>query len=372
MDFKEAVNRTQNRLVEEGGTMKDLLGYSKSWTPPELVDDTEWEAILAKAERLPITMGAFPFGFEFPMHTLKPEADFGVSLTSESQAAATFRHQAKHDESDILAHTVLHYLDRLDSDIVTLRDIVGRKLMLEFDIGSAHGRDLELPGFFLRPGQRPIIGEHHQSADVFTVAEALVSSLGWQLTTGERTKLKQIYAAQPSNVRMESFGIFPSRGRSIRLAVMGFETIAAVGKFLEKTEWPGNIANVLTILRGFQRQVSLGCNGLNLDVQENQLGTSLGITATMKPRYTNEPNYWIDDPVVWTPFLDALKRENFVYTNKIKALSGWLSKPQVLYGKAGCFILLRGIHHMKIVITDAGEMKAKAYVFMILTAADNI
>ena len=39
----------------------------------------------------------------------------------------------------------------------------------------------------------------------------------------------------------------------------------------------------------------------------------------------------------------------------------------MLYGKSGRFVLLRGIHHIKLVVSGNRLQKAKAYVFMVLS-----
>ena len=68
MDTDAAVALTQDRLAEEGGTMGELLGHFRNRVSPVLIGDPQWERILERAGKLPITMGALPFGFELPLH----------------------------------------------------------------------------------------------------------------------------------------------------------------------------------------------------------------------------------------------------------------------------------------------------------------
>lgn len=368
MNFKDAVKLTQERLAAENGTMGDLFGYSKEWTTEGLVGTTEWQLLLECANALPITMGAFPFGFEFPLHKQSPEADFGVSLTGGTKTSDIFSEKAKQDQTDILANTIVRYMNAMCLQGSSLQDIVGKKLMLEFDIGSAVDGIAELPGFFLRPNRRAIGGGGAQFNDVLTVSNALVSSVGWELAEGERQQLRKIHAAQPTGICMDSFGVFPSRSRGIRLAVMGFESRDSLGTFLADIDWTGNISEVLAVMSRFEERAAVVRNGVNLDIQDGSLGSTLGITAMIKQRFTNDPRYWIDDPEVWSPFLDALRQEEIVFSEKLDALSGWVSKPKVLFGKSGSFILMRGIHHIKLVVSEGRLAKAKAYVFMILSA----
>ena len=90
MDIDAAVTLTQDRLAGEGATMADLLGYFRNRVSPVLVGDAAWARILECAEKLPITMGALPFGFELPLHDRRPRADLGVSLASGTRPAAFF------------------------------------------------------------------------------------------------------------------------------------------------------------------------------------------------------------------------------------------------------------------------------------------
>ena len=113
---------------------------------------------------------------------------------------------------------------QMDAEYSPLREIVGRKLMLEYDIGSARGGESPFPALFLRPGERPIVGARGQEADASMVVDALVSSVGWQTNDAERENVERAYLAQPEDTRLDAFGVFPSRSRSIRLAIMGFKS----------------------------------------------------------------------------------------------------------------------------------------------------
>ena len=126
----------------------------------------------------------------------------------------------------------------METENSPLRDIAGRKLMLEYDIGSAQDGQGSFPGLFLRPGERPIIGANGQEDDVVMVSDALASGVGWEINDAERKYLQQAYLAQPEDTRMDSFGVFPSRSRAIRLAVMGFKSQQEVSRYLENTAGP--------------------------------------------------------------------------------------------------------------------------------------
>ena len=366
MDTDEAITRTQDRLAEEGGSMADLLGHLRNRISGVLIGDREWQRVLQCAGRLPITMAALPFGFELPLHERRPEADFGVSLASGTRAGDWFEELARGDERDETAKAVVRLFREMESGGSPLREIVGRKLMLEYDIGSALGNELAQPGIFLRPGERPIVGGD-QLNDVSAVVDALVSCVGWEMNDAQRKSLERVYRAQPADTRMDSFGVFPSRSRAVRLAIMGFKSQQEICSFLQDTRWPGRISAVESVISRFRERANIVRSGANIDVEEDGVGAALGLTLIVKQRYTKDARYWLDGLTDWDPFLEALGHEDLVVTEKLGALAGWVSKPSMLFGKTGRYVLLRGIHHIKLVISQGKLQKAKAYVFMVLS-----
>ena len=369
MEIDEAVTLTQDRLAQEGGTMGDLLGHFRNGISPVLIGDREWEDILGCAGTLPITMGALPFGFELPLHVREPQADFGVSLASGTRPAAFFQKRARVDRSDETAGAITRLFRQMDTEASPLRDIVGRKLMLEFDVGSAQHGAGSLPGMFLRPGEQPIVGARGQADDAAMVVDALLSCVGWEMTGAERGNVERVYRAQPEDTRMDSFGVFPSRSRTIRLAIMGFKSGQETCSYLEDTDWPGRISAVDSVIERFRERANIVRVGVNIDVEEEGVGPTLGLTLIVKQRYTKESRYWLDGLTDWDPFLKALSHEDLVFPEKIAALAGWVSKPTTPFAKSGNYVLLRGIHHIKLVMSENRLRKAKAYVFLVLSGA---
>ena len=208
--------------------------------------------------------------------------------------------------------------------------------------------------------------------DIGLVVEALVSSVGWGMHDTQRENVERAYLAQPGDTRMDSFGIFPSRSRAIRLAIMGFKSQQEICGYLENTGWPGQVSAVDSVIARFKKRVNIVRTGVNIDVQEEGVGPTLGLTLIVKQRYTKDSRYWLDGLTDWDPFLDALGHEDLVDTEKLTALADWVSKPTTLFAKSGRFVMLRGIHHIKLVISENQLRKAKAYVFMVLSGAVSI
>ena len=369
MEIDEAVNITQDHLADEGDTMGDLLEKFRARISPVLIGENEWAQILARAETLPITMAALPFGFELPLHDPTPRADLGVSLASRTRTATFFENRARNDPADETANVIKRLFSQIDTEESELQEIVGRKLMLEYDIRSGEEDNASIPGMFLRPGERPISGATNQVNDVSLVVDALVAGVDWERNENERINVRRTFLAQPANTRMDSFGVFPSRSRFVRLAVMGFETQHEICEYLQNIDWPGDVAAVDQVISRFQKRVAIARTGANIDVHEDGVGPSLGLTLIVKQRYTKDSRYWLDGLTDWNPFLDALGHEALVSQDKLKEIAGWVSKPAMLFAKSGRYVMLRGIHHIKLVIQGNELTKAKAYVFMVLSAA---
>ncbi|MCY4130310.1 MAG: hypothetical protein OXG15_13845 [Gammaproteobacteria bacterium] len=368
MEIDEAVNVTQDRLIGEGETMRDLLQHFRNYVSPCLIGETQWTEILNCGGTLPITLAALPFGFELPLHDPEPKADLGVSLASGTRSATFFHERAHNDSSDLTAKIITRLFDQIESKNSSLQEIVGRKLMLEYDIGSANAMDCEVPGMFLRPGERPIIGATEQVNDVSLIVDSLVSSVGWDSVEDERANVRRAYMAQPEDTRMDSFGIFPSRERVIRLAIMGFKTQNEICDYLRNLGWPGETSAVEEVISRFKERVKIVRSGANIDVYQHGLGPTLGLTLIVKQRYTKDSRYWLDGLTDWDPFLEALGQEAIVNQDKLEELATWVSNPTTLFGKSGRYVLLRGIHHIKLVIEENALRKAKAYVFLVLSA----
>ena len=369
MNIDEAVLLTQDRLAEEGGTMAELLERLRNGISPVLIGEREWGLVLERARQLPITMGAQPFGFELPLHDSRPAADFGVSLASGNRSGDFYEERARTDETDETAVAVRRLFGEMEARDSTLREIVGRKLMLEYDIGSAPGSRDSLPGMFLRPNERTLFGGSGLQHEVGTVVDALVSCVGWQRNAAERKHAERVYLAQPEDTRLDSFGVFPSRERTVRLAIMGLNAQEGVRSFLESTGWPGHLPAVDSVLTRFRERADIVSAGVNVDVRADGLGPTLGLTPIVKLRYTNESRYWIDGLTDWDPVLDALGYEDYVVAEKLAALADWASKPTTLFAKTGPFLMLRGIHHIKLVISGTRLEQAKAYLYMVLSGA---
>ena len=238
--------------------MGELLGHFRNRIPPVLIGDREWEHVLRCADGLRSQWARFRSVLNFRCMNTVPGGS-GVSLTSGTEAARFFEQRARIDRTDGTAGALVRLFERMDAEFSPLREIVGRKVMLEFDIGRSPPP--RVPGLFLRPGERPIVGAGGQLADVGTVADALVACVGWEMTAGERQNVERAYVMQPADTRMDSFGLFPSRSRALRLAIMGFRSRHDTGSYLEGIGWPGDVRAVEAVIERFRERANIVRSG---------------------------------------------------------------------------------------------------------------
>ena len=368
MNFEEALDITQSRLSGEGEGLNELFANAKAWTSELLIGKKQWDQILSRTKTLPIMMGAFPFGFEFPLHETDPVADFGVSVSDGTTTANHFRSRNQSKSNNNLYQAINKMFGAFEQDGRKLQGIVGRKVMFEYDYDPSEGSGEPLPGFFLRPGQKPIIGKCDQLGDALCVAKGLYSVVDWDVNNHEKKKIKQIYNSLHRELRIDSFGIFPSRSRFLRLAIMGFQNSPMMKRYLGSINWGGDSKSLIKIIEKYQQEAGVLRNGINIDLVGDQIGSSIGITAMVKKRFTNNPQYWLDDQGLWDNFIRVLGTEENVIQRKLDQLSSWVATPKIIFGKTGRFVLIRGIHHFKLVVEEGEVKKIKAYVFMVLSA----
>ena len=364
MEIDEAVLQTQTRLTAEGCNLSDLLGHFRNRISPVLIGDTEWLQLLECGAKLPIAMGAHPFSFEIPLHTREPCADLCVTLASGTQSAENFLIQAK---SDDIARVVSLLLKRIEEKNSQLREIIGRKLMLQFDSASDWKSRLSLRSLFLRPDLKPILGTTGRENDVGIISKSLADSFGWSMSKQHLNHLQQVYLAQPSETRMDSFCINQSKLRAIQLSILGFSKRQDIRNYLDNAAWTGQLSVVDAIIARFAQRMPLARVGLNVDVGENAVEPTLGLILIIEQRQKKDSRYWLDGLTDWNPVLQALSEEEIVIPEKLQALAGWTSKPTRLFASSGHYILLCGIHHIKLVIDQNGLVEVKAYVYMALS-----
>ena len=137
-----------------------------------LVGGAGWDRLLERAAETPATMGAFPFGFEIPLQDARPVADFGVTLLGGSRTAAGYRDRKRSGGADKSTTALAGLLEETDREDSLLRHVVGRKMLLEYDIDREPGGGRPDPGVFLYPVDDVLAGGGDKLRELHAVHDA--------------------------------------------------------------------------------------------------------------------------------------------------------------------------------------------------------
>ena len=368
MSIKEEWTLTEERLRREAGSLGELLEQHRTRISPGLIGGEGWNRLVERARGLPPNLAAFPFGFELPLHEHRPGADLGVSVVGGTRAAAFFEERGRSEDADPSTRGVVRLLDATSPAESRLRDVVGRKMMLEYDIHSLEDGADPAPGIFLQPAERPIVGDRaaQRFRDIDVVLDAIASAIGWELDAAEGALIERMYLALPPNARMGSFGAFPARGRGFRLAMTGLRTTAEVMALLEGSDWSGEHAVVASTVSRLEERGAFLHLGVHVDIRDGGLGPTLGLSLFTRDREPKDGRYWLDRPDYWTALIDAIRERDLAVPEKLSELARWSSNAETLFCESGAFVLMRGIHHIKLVVSGGRIDQVKGYVFLLM------
>jgi len=130
--------------------------------------------------------------------------------------------------------------------------------------------------------------------------------------------------------------------------------------------WRGPHPVVAATVSQFEKRRAFVNLGLHFDVRGAGLGPALALSFLAKDRMPNDPAYWVDKPDQWMAFIDGIREAGLAVPEKLSELTNWSSGAETLFGKAGPFVLLRGIHHMKLVLTGDRFGQIKGYIFLLM------
>ena len=100
--------------------------------------------------------------------------------------------------------------------------------------------------------------------------------------------------------------------------------------------------------------------GIHFDVKAHGVGPRLGLSL-----FAREAE-WLKDIRHWTALIDAMREQRLAVPEKLSALAGSSAGAESLFGKSGAFLLLRGIHHIKLSFAEDRVEQTKAYVFLLM------
>lgn len=362
MDLWKQFIATEERLLQEADSLGDFLSQFRSCVSPQLIGDRDWERILARSRELPVTLAAFPFGFEVPLHSPEPTADFGMSLLGGSKTAAFFQERGQAEGAETSAVAVAGLLDATDPEESPLRRIAGRKMLLEYDVDSAPDNTCPDPGIFMYPDKTMLIGDgsSERFRNLGVVVDAIASAAGLDLKDADRRQIEQVYMALTPETSIWGIGAFPSRKKGIRLAAVGFKKASDVTSFLERAGWPRQQPAIDAVVPRLEERNAFAHMGVHIDVDEGGMGSKLGLSF-----YAQEGE-WLKDIRHWTALIDGMREEGFAVPEKLSELINWSVGSESLSGQSGTFVRVRGIHHVKFVLVGDQIEQVKAYIFMLI------
>lgn len=360
MSVREDWTYTEERLELLTGSMAQLLMAIRPHISSRLIEGEGWESLLKRADEVPATLGAFPFGFEIPLQDARPIADFGVSLVGGSRTAAGYQERNRLGETDRSAATLAWLLDETDREDSLLRRVVGRKMLLEYDIDPASGGERPDPGVFLYPVDDVLGAGSERFRELGAVHDALAHAGGWDQDPAERRELERLYRALQPDTLIRACGTFPSRERTMRIAVTGFRTADSMATFLRRIGWPGSVDTVEAIVSFFEAHQAFAYLGVHFDITQGGAGPRLGLS------FFAQEKEWLKDIRYWTALIDGIGEQGYALPAKLEELARWATGSTTLMSKSGPIMLVRGIHHMKLAITGDQVGQAKAYVFFLM------
>ena len=368
IDVRQKTSLTEERLTPIADSLGDLLEQLRGRIPTQLIAGHDWERVLTLARGFPVTFAGFPHGFELPLHEARPSADLGITLVGSTRSGDYFERKAQEEDVEPYVERIIRLLGKTVGD-TPLRQICGRKTILEFDIASAPGEQSPEPGFFLRGVERLVTGGRGEQGqqDVCVMLDGIAVATGWDLT-GYRRCAEQVYQALGPDTRIESLGVFPARDKSIRFAVAGFRCADDIGTFLERIDWQGNHSTITSTASRFAARKAFAYLSVHIDVQATGIGPTLGLGFMTRDMAPTDGRYWIDSPKYWSTLIKSMREDGLGLPDKLSALAGWSTPAELLYGNAGAVVLMRGIHHIKLVSSGDHFDKVKGYVFMLMGA----
>ncbi|MDE0284996.1 MAG: hypothetical protein OXI88_12370 [Gammaproteobacteria bacterium] len=354
---------TEKRLVHEAGCLGELLEQFRDRIPPALIGDREWKSLLARVRDLPVTIAAFPFGFEVPLHESNPRADFGASLVGGSRTAEILQGAAESARADLATAGMVSFLNETDREESPLRRIAGRKIMVEYDIDSPLPDKASSPAVFLYPEGQTLAGGggEQQLEDLGIILGALDTAVNQEPDSAERQQVELVYRALSRDMYIRSVGTFPGRTRIVRLALMGFNRKGSVTEFLERAGWPGLCSLIDPTLSPIEESGAPAEIGLHLDVDASGVGPTLGLSL-----YAPEGQFMLKGREYWTAIIDGIRAAGIAVPEKLSALLEWSAGSEPLSGESGPFMSVRGIHHLKITVTGDQVGPVKGYIFLLL------
>ena len=358
----EVLSASEESFAHEADSLGQFLERLRSRIPTELIGTPEWRRLLERVYPLPVTMAAFPFGFELPLHESNPRADFGAPVIGGSLSAPYFESAGRTEGASPSTAGIARLLAETEAEDSQLRRIAGRLVGLEYDIDATGAGRHPDPGVFLYTNKGALAGGSSARGlrDVGVMGDAIMSAAGKVLDTATRRRVEELYLAMTPELTVGGVGSFPSRRGGLRFNVEGFRNRDSAVAFLERAGWPGQCPFVASIVSRYEERGAFSHLGIHLDAGADSVGPALGLSF-----YAGDTG-WVDNIRHWRPLIGGIREEGLAAPEKLSALADSWSGAHTVFGTSSPFVLVRGIHHIKFTVTDDRIEQVKAYVFMLM------
>ncbi|MCY4156310.1 MAG: hypothetical protein OXF66_02570 [Gammaproteobacteria bacterium] len=371
MDFDREWTANEDGLLREADSLAALLARIGGCFPPVLIRGEGWRRLLDQAAGLPASLAAFPMWMGFSMRGPRPAADLAVSLVGGSRSAVFFQDESAAGKRPSCAAAVASLLKETAPDKAPLRRIAGNRVLLDYSMDSMRRARRSDPGIFLYPIKRTLPGGARQRrpGNLGVVLDAILRAMDWERDSAERRNAEQVYSALKRDTRIAAVGVFPSRGKGIRLMALGFGEARAAAEFAQRAGWPGRHSALAAILSRLEQCGALDGMRMGVDLQASAQGVGPSLDLHIFSENTiYESAGWFKDPQHWDALIDGMREEGLIAAEKSQALAEWSSGAEMLFGKSGPFVLLRRLHHVKLVMAEERLEQINAYVFMLMGA----
>jgi len=362
MNIEESRAGLERHMLAQADSVGELLEQFRSRISSELIDGSGWDRLLERARALPISLATSGFGFEVPLHEPERRADLGVAVFEGSPSAAHFEEWCRthpDDPSTVAAFRLLHTMRRESA----IQRIGGTKLMLEYDIDPGCAGPLPDPGIFLYPAPDAISCENAvRGLEGFhAAADAVAGAGGWQLEASERRQIERLFSAMPPGTHIGSVGAFPARSDGLRIAVTGFRKTRDFTAFLDRTDWSGRPEVVGPFLSEMEERDAFAHLAAHFDIPAHGgLGPALGVS------FYARDTQWVKEVDPWMELIDGVGEHGLALPDKLSALGSSWSGAEAVFGRRSMLLLVKGIHHIKLVVSNDRFAQAKGYVFVLM------
>ena len=359
MSLQESRAGIEEHMLAQADSVGELIEQFRSRISPALIDGPGWEKLLDRARGLPVSLATSGFGFELPLHEHEPRADLGVGLFEGSMSAAHFEEWCRSRPEDPLRAAVVRLLSGMGRQGSALRRVAGKKLLLEYDIDPAHPGAPPDPGIFLYPAADTLSSDGSDPGDLGVVADALSTAVGWEPDAAERRQAERLFSAMPRDTHIGAVGVFPARGRGLRLAITGFRKTRDLTAFLERAGWAGQSSAIAPFVAKMEDRDAFAYLAAHLDIRARGPGPGLGVSF-----YATDTQ-WSKDIDPWSGVIDGLRGHCLAVPRKLSAL-GSCAGAEMMFGRKGMLLVARGIHHIKMSLVGDHVDQIKAYVFFLV------